>query len=115
MPYKDPEKKRQADREWYRRQKEKSTRSEPIGNQFGEFSEEQIKELTTTLGLSRMLAKHILVLDQMPIEHVIKAKAISTLANTASRIIINGDMERELEEMKAEVIQLHEQYKNIGG
>jgi hypothetical protein len=110
MPYKDIEKKREADREWYRRNKEKSTRSEPSQTEFGQFSDKEINELITANGLCRMLAKHILLLDSMPIEQVIKAKAISTLANTTGRIIANSDMEQELEELKAEVVQLHEIY-----
>lgn len=103
MPYKDPQKKKEKDREYHRRASEKKVSSDPKQMQKIEFSKEQIQEVASVKGLCEMLAKHILILDDMQLDQVIKSRTISNLSNVMGRILIHSVLEQEVQAMKEQI------------
>lgn len=96
MPYKSKADKREYDRQY----RKKRAENEKNTSQPKELDEAEIEKLTTAAGQIRLIAKLLHQLDTSEYDLIMKARVISSLVSSCTRLYETVEMEQRLEEIE---------------
>lgn len=96
MPYKDKSAKREYDRQYRAKRAEK----EKNASQPKELDEAEIEKLMTAAGQIRLIAKVLYQLDISQYDLIMKARVISSLVSSCTRLYETVEMEQRIEEIE---------------